>query len=134
MGPNWFFLRSPTALRNYMLFIGHTLLNSGVRYCPDSNPLCSQCTAASGTFYHLIWTCPIYRPFVYKSYNFYMTGWGSLLQLDPKPCLLGLLLDPDMDKFLTTFLHMTLFQCQKMYCTFLDAGSPSYSPSLVDRC
>lgn len=39
---------------------------------------------------------------------------GSPITLQPKPCLLGIFPDPEVNKFTKLFLHETLFSARKV--------------------
>lgn len=91
--------------------IPHTNKNSEIhRGQPSTCLLCSQET---GTFYHLLWSCPYIQGFWKQVVDFLHDNMGSPLTLDPKPCLLGIFPDADTDKYTKTFMQETLFSARK---------------------
>lgn len=83
------------------------------------------CEAQVGTFYHLMWFCPIVQTYWYQIVCFLHDDIESPLSLDPRLCLLGLLPDPDTNTFQTLFQLETLFVAHKL--KKLDADNPSYN-------
>lgn len=94
------------------LYIIHKSYLTSVRiakYHPNQNARGPRCADHPCTFCHLLWTCPDIQNYWAQIIQFLHDHMGSPLQLDLKSCLLGLLPDVPIDKFLATFLHETLF-------------------------
>lgn len=84
------------------------------RFQSSCSPSCPLCTGGPGTFYHLIWECPILQTYWVQVIKFLHDKMGSPVVLDPKLCILGLLPDIDIDKFHAAFIHETLFMARKV--------------------
>lgn len=69
------------------------------RYKPSYSSSCPLCLQQVGTFFHLIWLCPVVQSFL-----IHMTT--CLTSLDPKACLLVIFPVPDINTFLTAFFCM----------------------------
>lgn len=75
----------------------------------NHSPLCPRCASPQGTFFHLLWLCPIIHNYWAQIVKFIHDNMGSPLTLCPKQCLLGVFPDPESDKFHHIFLQETLF-------------------------
>lgn len=83
-------------------------------YKSNQSTMCPMCNQAVGTFFHLLWQCPRIQPFWTQVLRFLHDTMGSPVTLQPKIWLLGILSDPEINKFNKTFLHETLFSAQKV--------------------
>lgn len=79
------------------------------RYKPDYPPTCPRCDDPSGSFYHLLWSCPAMQGYWSQIVKFIHNEMGSPLKLCPKQCLLGIFPDPGSDKYHIIFLQESLF-------------------------
>lgn len=84
------------------------------KFSPNQNPNCPRCSSNPCSFFHLLWSCPVIQDYWAQMIKFLHDHMGSPVQLDPKPCLLGLLPDATMDRFLAIFLSETLFCARKL--------------------
>lgn len=75
------------------------------KFYPMNSLLCPMCSIEPGTFSNHLWTCPKIQVFWSQVEQFLQDKMGSLLPLNHK-CLLGLYLDRDSVKFMTTFIHL----------------------------
>lgn len=82
------------------------------QHTPD--PTCRLCRADPGSFYHLIWSCPVVQTFWAQVIRFLHDNMGSPVVLDPKLCILGLLPDVEVDKYHTIFISETIFLERKV--------------------
>lgn len=58
---------------------------------------------------------------------------GSMLQLDLKPCILGILPDADLDTFFATFLQEIFFSARKLIAkSWLHAHIPTLQEWIVE--
>lgn len=73
-----------------------------------------MCTHAVGTFFHLLWKCSKIQAFWIQVVRFLHNTMGSPITCQPKPCLLGIFLDPEFNKFTKLILNETLFSAQKV--------------------
>lgn len=97
-----------------------------VKFSPDQNPNCPRCSVSPCSFFHLIWECLDIQNYWTQIIKFLHDHMGSPLQLDPKMCLLGILPDVNMEKFLATFLYETLFCARKVIARhWMRANSPT---------
>lgn len=76
--------------------------------------MCNMCLLAPGSFYHLIWSCPKIQSYWLQVIQFLHDIMGTPVGLDPKLCLLGLLPDADVDKYLAIFISESLFLARKV--------------------
>lgn len=76
-----------------------------------THPMCSPDV---GTIYHLLWKCPVIQGFWSQIIKFPYDTIGYPVTLHPKQCLLGIFLNPDLDKFTKVFLLETLFSARKV--------------------
>lgn len=83
------------------------------RYKRNQSTLCPMCGQETGTFFHLIWTCPKIEQLWKQVITFLHDTIGSPIALEPKQCLLGIFPDT-VDKFTKVFLHETLFSVRKI--------------------
>lgn len=83
------------------------------RYRETQSSLCLMCGKESGTFIHLMWSCPQIQGLWTQVVKFLHDNMGSLITLDPKLCLLGILPE-SIDKYTRTFLQETLFSVRKV--------------------
>lgn len=72
-----------------------------------------MCGRETGTFFHLLWTCPKIKGFWEQIVAFLHDIMGSPLALDPKQCLFGIVPDT-IDKYTKTILYETLFAARKV--------------------
>lgn len=84
------------------------------RFKPEVSTACPMCTQVSGTFFHLLWQCPMLQRLWKQIVDFLHDEMGSPVSLDPKRCLLGIFPDPSLDKYTKLFLHETLFSATKV--------------------
>lgn len=84
------------------------------RYKQDHSINCPMCNQETGTFYHLIWNWPRVHGYWTQKVQFLHDNMGSPLTLHPKPCLLGIFPELDMDKFTKNFFNKTLFSVRKV--------------------
>lgn len=84
------------------------------RYKQGKSTNCPMCNQDTGTFYHLLWQCPKIQAFWTQVAQFLHDTMGSPLTLHPKPCILGIFPEPDMDTFTKIFLNKTLFSARKV--------------------
>lgn len=84
------------------------------RYKSNQSANCLMCNQAVGTFFHLIWHCPKIQQFWSQVIKFLHDTMGSPITLQPKPCLLGIFPDPELNKFTKIFLHESLFSAHKV--------------------
>lgn len=84
------------------------------KFKQNRSPVCPMCLLVPGSFYHLIWSCPNIQSYWIQVIRFLHDNMGSPVGLDPKLCLLGLLPDTDVDKYLAIFLYKTLFLARKV--------------------
>lgn len=68
------------------------------RYKRDQPANCMMCNQTTGTLYHLLWSCSKIQGFWTQNVQFLHDTMGSPLTLYPKPCLLRIYPEPDMDK------------------------------------
>lgn len=86
---------------------------------------CPRCGESSGSFYHLLWSCPIIQGYWTQVVWFFDDRMGSPLTLCPKQCLLGLLPDPESIRHHHIFLQETLFTARLLITrVWLQASSP----------
>lgn len=78
------------------------------RYKQDQTANCAMCNQVTGTFYHLILDCPRIQGFFTQIVQFLHDT------MHPKPCLLGIYPEPDINKFTKIFLHERLFSTRKI--------------------
>lgn len=83
------------------------------RYKHNQTDNCGMCNQAPGTFYHLLWDCPRVQGFWTQIVQFLHDTMGSPITLNPKPCLLGIYPEPDINIFTKIFLNETLFSARK---------------------
>lgn len=65
-------------------------------------------------FHHLIWSCSVIQGFWKQIVDFLHDTMGPPLTLHPKPCLLGIFPDSELDTFMIIFLQETLFLARKV--------------------
>lgn len=82
------------------------------RYRSSQSTMCQMCGKETGTFIHLLWSCPKIQGLWTQVVTFLHDNMGSPGTLDPKTCLIGILFD-SIDKYTKTFMHETLFLAQK---------------------
>lgn len=82
------------------------------RYKQNYSTTCQMCGKETGTFFHLIWTCPKIQEYWKQIVTFLHDDMGSPLNLDPKQCILGIFPEV-LNKFTQTFLQETLFSAKK---------------------
>lgn len=70
------------------------------RYWVNYSPLCPRCGENSGTFYHLLWSCPTIQGYWAQVALLLHDRMDSRLSLCPKQCLRGSLPNPDTDRIL----------------------------------
>lgn len=92
-----------------------------------------MCTQETGTFFHLLWQCPILQGLWKQIVDFLHDDMGSPLSLDPKQCLLGIFPDLDLDKYTKLFLHESLFSDKKFIARqWMRSTPPSFSEWKAD--
>lgn len=79
------------------------------KFRDNYSPLCLRCAGSIGTFFHILWACPVIQGYWSHIVKFIHDKMGSPLTLCPKQCLLGLFPNPDSDKFHHVFLQEVLF-------------------------
>lgn len=94
------------------------------KYRPDHSSKCPRCDDPAGTFLHLLWSCPMIQTYWTQVINFLHDQMGSPLQLDPRPCILGLLSEINVDKFFVTFLHKSLFLDRRLITRYWMRATP----------
>lgn len=84
------------------------------KFSPQQNPNCPRCSSNPCTFFHLLWLCPEIQSYWIQIIKFLHDHMGSLIQLDPKLCLLGLLPDTIKDRSIITLLSELIFYARKL--------------------
>lgn len=84
------------------------------KYKRDQSSNCPMCNQATGTFYHLLWQCSKIQTFWTQVIWFLHDTMGSPITLQPKPCLLGIFPEPELNKFTKIFVYETLFSAKKV--------------------
>lgn len=84
------------------------------KYREGQSTMCIICNQATGTFFHLLWQCPQIQAYWVQVVRFLHDTMGSPVTLQPKLCLLGILSDPEINKFQKVFVHETLFSARKV--------------------
>lgn len=108
-------LRYPErATQVYITHLAYLSTAQVAKYCPGRQDVCPKCNQASGTFYHLMWQCPLLQGFWAQVVRFLHDIMGSPIPLTPQCCVLGILDVPDVSGTQLTFLHETLFQARKL--------------------
>lgn len=97
----------------YILHRAYLAPLRAARYKRTQPTTCQMCGRETGTFFHLIWTCPKIQGLWEQIVTFLHDTMGSPLALDPKQCLLGIIPDT-IDKYTKTFLHETLLPARKV--------------------
>lgn len=100
------------------------------KYKQDQSTNCPRCNQERCKFYHLIWNCPRDQGFWTQIVPFLHDTMGSPLTLHPKPCLLGIFPEPDMDKFTKIFSNETLFSARNVIARL---GMRPNPPELTNR-
>lgn len=78
----------------YILHRAYLTLLRVARYRGNQPTTCPMCGTTSGTFFHLIWSCPQIQGLWKQIVTFLHDNMGSPVVLDPKQCLLGIFPDP----------------------------------------
>lgn len=96
------------------------------KFSPHQNPNCPKCSNNPCSFFHLLWQCPEIQSYWAQIIKFLHDHMGSPVQLDPRPCLLGLFPDTITDRSLLTFLSESLFGARKLIAKYwLRTDSPT---------
>lgn len=126
----------PNSDRLTQIYIIHRSYLSPIRvsrYKPYQSPNCVMCNQATGTFYHLLWSCPKIHGFWTQIVQFLHDTMGSPLALQPKPCLLGIHPESDMNKCIKIFLNETLFSARKVIARqWMRTNPPEFSAWLIE--
>lgn len=98
----------------YITHLAYLSTAQVAKYCPGRQDICPKCNQQPGTFYHLIWQCPLLQGFWAQVVRFLHGIMGSPIPLTPQCCVLGILEVPDLSSAQRTLLHETLFQARKL--------------------
>lgn len=83
------------------------------RIYPTLSPKCTRCELDTGTFYHMVWSCPKIRPFWSSVADTLETVCGVEIPLDPLTLLLSHLEDIEGDRYTKLFLTYSLFYARR---------------------
>lgn len=83
------------------------------RIYPILTPTCTRCELDTGTFYHMVWSCPKLHHFWRSVADTLERVCGIEIPLDPLTCLLSHLEDIAGDRYTKLFLTYSLFYARR---------------------